>query len=177
MGFGDNPGGIRLQAPGTSQKSGSAFGACAVESSHEGGALRLEAIDRRREVDHETPESFDVPSCLPGVFAFDRAPDGGIADGVVIEMLKHIEFGLGLAKLLMKPGYLISQREQALLCASHWRIVRVGVGAEARVVSSCALAGVAEWQTRRTQNPLSASSWGFESPSRHESPVRLTPGA
>ena len=70
-------------------------------------------------------------SCLPGVLAFDRAPDGGIADGVVIEMLKHIEFGLGLAKLLMKPGYLISQREQALLCASHWRIVRVGVGAEA----------------------------------------------
>ncbi len=29
-------------------------------------------------------------------------------------------------------------------------------------------AGVAEWQTRRTQNPLGASPCGFESHSRHE---------
>ena len=29
-------------------------------------------------------------------------------------------------------------------------------------------AGVAEWQTRRTQNPLSARTWGFDSPLRHQ---------
>ncbi len=29
------------------------------------------------------------------------------------------------------------------------------------------LAGVAEWQTRRIQNPILAREWGFESPLRH----------
>lgn len=29
------------------------------------------------------------------------------------------------------------------------------------------LAEVVEWQTRRSQTPLSESSWGFDSPLRH----------
>ncbi len=35
------------------------------------------------------------------------------------------------------------------------------------VVLLSSLAGVAEWQTQRTQNPPGATLWGFESPLRH----------
>src|SRR6188508_2382182 len=37
----------------------------------------------------------------------------------------------------------------------------------ARLRYNTAQAEVAEWQTRRSQKPLRATSWGFESPLRH----------
>lgn len=36
-------------------------------------------------------------------------------------------------------------------------------------VGGAHLAEVAEWQTRRSQKPLPARAWGFDSPSRHQS--------
>ena len=99
------------------------LGVTAVESIHEGGALRLEAIDPGRHVDHEAPESFHIPSCRPGVVAVDRATDRGIADGIVIEVLKDIEFRLCLAEFFAKARHLIGQGEQALLGAAHRSIV------------------------------------------------------
>lgn len=38
------------------------------------------------------------------------------------------------------------------------------------------LAGVAEWQTRWIQNPLLETEWGFKSPLRHCSRIRVRPG-
>jgi hypothetical protein len=35
------------------------------------------------------------------------------------------------------------------------------------VIYNNSRAGVVEWQTRRTQNPVGATLWGFKSPLRH----------
>jgi hypothetical protein len=36
-------------------------------------------------------------------------------------------------------------------------------------------AGVVEWQTRRTQNPVGVTPWGFKSPLRHQVSRRNSP--
>src|ERR1043165_2510741 len=52
-------------------------------------------------------------------------------------------------------------------------VIHPSVTLGARLRYNTAQAEVAEWQTRRSQKPLRATSWGFESPLRHHEPRRL----
>ncbi len=85
-----------------------------------------------------------------------------IANSVVGKMAMNIEFGPSLIQIRLKTRDLIIQSEDAFLESSH-----KGGDSRAEGAYHRAQAGVAEWQTRRTQNPLSASSCGFESHSRY----------
>ena len=53
------------------------------------------------------------------------------------------------------------------------RGVRRGNAADG-AISPASRAEVVEWQTRRTQNPLRATAWGFNSPLRHHSCSRTS---
>jgi hypothetical protein len=97
---------------------------------------------------------------------------------VIVEVLEHDQlFGCKILVTRQAPD-LVIQAEDALFSSSHLRTIDPDLALPdpqssssddfvPRFDSMVWRAGMAEWKTRRTQNPLGESPWGFESPSRY----------